>query len=302
MYDRILVPLDGSPNSETVVGHAIQIGTALKAEVELFRVFNPSSPVMQLAPAGADWDRMADEMAAEADSYLKALQANLHTENVRVTRRVDEGYPASTIVAEAESGGRTLVTMATHARSGVARGLIGSVTDDVLRTGRSPMLVVKGSEGDGGPSATQLDTMVITLDGSDLAEEVLEDAIAIALGLDLKVSLLTVLPVTDPFYTGVAEHTPESAEAHDRAVEYLERVRVRVEKAGISLVGQVVLHGMPAEAIVDLVDNLPGALVAMTTHGWSGIGRWLLGSVADRVIRYSDRPVLLVRAGAAPGG
>jgi nucleotide-binding universal stress UspA family protein len=69
-----------------------------------------------------------------------------------------------------------------------------------------------------------------------------------------------------------------------------------VQGQGITRVGQVVLHGQPAAAIIDLVDNLPGAIVAMTTHGWSGAERWLLGSVAERVVRHAQRPVLLVRA------
>ena len=56
------------------------------------------------------------------------------------------------------------------------------------------------------------------------------------------------------------------------------------------------LHGCPAAAIVNLVRERPDSLVAMTTHGRSGVGRWLLGSVADQVVRYAESPVLIIRA------
>jgi nucleotide-binding universal stress UspA family protein len=78
-------------------------------------------------------------------------------------------------------------------------------------------------------------------------------------------------------------------------VEYLHREGQKLKDEGLSLVEERLLHGHPAAVMVDLAREIPDSLVAMTTHGRSGVGRWLLGSVADRVVRYSDAPVVLIR-------
>lgn len=246
------------------------------------------------AAAGMDWEKIEGSLRAEAQSYLDDVTAELKPDGTEVSTAIAEGLTASAIIAEAGSEEGTLVAMSTHARRGVTRGLIGSVTDDVLRNGDFPMLVMRAADGDKESAAPKLDTLVLTLDGSDLAEEVLPEAVVVAKAMELKVDLLTVLPADDPaFAQGL-----ESSAVRDRMLVYLQGVEDRLVGQGVSNVGQVVLHGRPAEAIIDLVDNLPGAMIAMTTHGWSGAERWLLGSVADRVIRHSQRPVLLVRAKA----
>ena len=131
------------------------------------------------------------------------------------------------------------------------------------------------------------------MDGSSLAEEMLPHAVAVADALDLKVDLLSVLPRNDPAFGDGSQ----SSAARDKSLEYLQSVQVWLQDKGLKRIGQIVLHGQPEAAIIDLVDKLPSAIVAMTTHGWSGAERWLLGSVAERVVRHVQRPALLVRAG-----
>ena len=80
------------------------------------------------------------------------------------------------------------------------------------------------------------------------------------------------------------------------ALEYLGNVKERLQREGVLSVEESLLYGPAAAAIVDAVQQAPDSIIAMTTHGRSGIGRWVLGSVAERVVGNSERPVLLIRA------
>lgn len=292
MYKRVLVPLDGSSAGEEIIPYALALSGGLSADVQLLRVFSLAPLAGHYAVAGMDWEKVEEAMRGETDAYLEEVRSGLGAETTSVTAITAEGLTANSIIAEAASQPDTLVAMTTHARGGVVRGIIGSVTDDVLRNGDSPMLVLRSRDDDEDRPVPALDTMVVALDGSPLAEEVLPHAVAVAKALDLKIDLLTVLPGNDPAFSDGSQPSP----AHDKSLAYLQSTKEWVQGQGITRVGQVVLHGQPAAAIIDLVDNLPGAIVAMTTHGWSGAERWLLGSVAERVVRHAQRPVLLVRA------
>ena len=292
MYKRILVPLDGSPAGEEILPYALVLAGGLSADVQLMRVFSLAPMAGHYAVAGMDWEKVEGAMRGETDAYLEEVRGGLNTETTTVTAITAEGLTANSIITEASSQSDTLVAMTTHARGGVVRGIIGSVTDDVLRNGDSPMLVLRSRDDEEDRPVPALDTVVVALDGSPLAEEVLPHAVAVAKALDLKIDLLTVLPGNDPAF---GDGSQPSA-VRDKSLAYLHSTQDWMRGQGISRVGQVVLHGPPAAAIIDLVDNLPGAIVAMTTHGWSGAERWLLGSVAERVVRHAQRPVLLVRA------
>ena len=126
-------------------------------------------------------------------------------------------------------------------------------------------------------------TSVITpLDGSVLAEQILPHVVALAKALGLTVVLVRIAP-----------------ENRERSRDYLQEVRDELYQQGVFSAEVQVLGGHPAEAIVDLAQETSNNLVAMTTHGRSGMDRWLLGSVTDRVVRHSGGPVLVIRA--APG-
>jgi nucleotide-binding universal stress UspA family protein len=145
------------------------------------------------------------------------------------------------------------------------------------------------------------------LDGSKLAEEALPYAETLASRLDLRVTLLRVVPFpfmaysgyegfsysyVPPYEKGITEHEETMAR------EYLERIRGQLGYPG-KPVEALVITGHPASQIIDLAQTTAGSLVVMSTHGRSGVGRWVMGSVADRVLRASRRPVLVVRPQAA---
>jgi nucleotide-binding universal stress UspA family protein len=199
--------------------------------------------------------------------------------------------------------------MSTHGRSGVARWLLGSVTDKVLLATTTPLLIVRSTEPLNPMSEVQLKTVIVPLDGSVLAEQVLPHVATLAKALDLEVKLVRVHPSVEEYsryferqqigstatiYSGPYEVFSREADA--QAMEYLHEVKMQLHHERVWSVEESLLRGHPAATIVDLARETPGSLVAMTTHGRSGIGRWLLGGVADRVIRHSGVPALVVRS------
>ena len=294
LFNRVLVPLDGSLAAEQIVPYAFALAKGMGAELRLLRVISMAPLAGYYISGGMDWEGIEKSMLGEAQAYLEEVQSRLNLEGTQVTTSVSEGLTATSIISESNSVAGTLVAMTTHARRGVFRGIIGSVTDDVLRNGNVPMLVVRSVDEDEEIAVPELDTIVLALDGSGLAETVLPHAVAVAKALDLKFDLLTVLPTDDPAFTAGSE----SSEVRDNALGYLQSVEDKLAEQDVTRVAQAILHGRPAAAIIELTANLPRAMIAVTTHGLTGAERWLLGSVTERVIRHSRRPVLVVRSKA----
>ena len=143
--------------------------------------------------------------------------------------------------------------------------------------------------------------ILITLDGSSLAESALPHAEAIARQFGGELTLLQVVPSPVTIAVGYYDHlSGEVLEAlRDTALEqakvYVEEQVAAVTGRGIKASGQVV-EGEPVDCVLHCADELVVDLVVMATHGRSGLGRWVFGSVADRVLRGAERPVLLIRA------
>jgi nucleotide-binding universal stress UspA family protein len=232
----------------------------------------------------------------------------LRQNGLSVSSTVCEGSPAPAIASEAVKEPDTLIAMTTHGRSGIGRWLLGSVTDKVLRATTNPLLVVRAYDQENPPEAVQLQSIIVPLDGSLLAEQVLPHAASLARALKLRVLLVRANPSLGEYHKYVEHYPLDSSstisrmyeeffrEEDARAMEYLHRVKEKLNQRRVFSVEERLLKGHAAEAIVELARETPHSLVAMTTHGRSGIGRWLLGSVTDRVVRHSRDPVLVVRA------
>ncbi|MDA1128886.1 MAG: universal stress protein [Chloroflexi bacterium] len=299
MYKRILVPLDGSPLGDRVLPYVRMLGRKLEAKVELFRVFDPQPEFFYPNPfqfqerheASVRYREEVMTTLGMAKTQLEragvAATAVLHgldetPEEPAAGVEKDEHVlraAAEYIVSESEKQPDTLIVMSTHGRSGVGRLVMGSVTDKVLHATDKPLLIIRAEGNDAILDGT-MGHIIVPLDGSDLAEHILPHAVGLAKALDAKMCL-------------VRATSDDKTDAHER--DHLERLAERIRAEGVAEVEGVVLHGDPATAIVDLTHEYPDALVAMTTHGRSGMGRWLMGSVADRVVRYAAGPVLVLR-------
>jgi len=273
MYDRILVPTDGSPSAEAAARYGLVIAEAFGASIHVISVTGDTERS----------ERLADAQARDAVSKLEEL---IEQESDRSCQSVIEhGRPHEAILSYSSENGIDLIVMGTHGRRGLSRVLLGSVTERVIRLSNDPVLAVPphaiGREREG------YDRVLIPTDGSPGAAAAVEHGISIAERLGASVRVLYVIegerglpPIGDPL--------------RDEAIEVLEAVAKGTSDRDVSLTTHM-QPGTPHEVINNFVSAHGIDLVAMGTHGRSGVRRHLLGSVTERVLRTSDAPVLTVR-------
>jgi nucleotide-binding universal stress UspA family protein len=301
MYNRILTPLDGSTLAEQVLPYVKMLAKPNSVPITLLRVNVPVPPDLIAISQDISTEQVSANIRADAEEYLEKMAAPLREQGMSVTQQVVEGIPAACIVDEGDREPGTLIAMSTHGRSGVARWALGSVTDKVLHATDCPLLIIRsGEEAPLETEAITLKSLIVPLDGSELAEQVLPHAVALAKSHDLNVILVRVTPLAGDYYRYMDyplpefDNLPEQMDAE--AVEYLQSQSQKLRSQGVPKVEERLIHGPPAIAVADFAKEAPSSLVAMTTHGRSGLERWVLGSVADRVVRHSGGPVLVIRA------
>ena len=298
MYKKILVPLDGSSIAEVVLPYARAFATVLRIPVHLLQVIDPET----LIPSGAaQQGRSHNVLTVEREhngDYLKEIAA-LFPDPAAVSSSVKIGKPAEVIVEVAASQKDTLTAMATHGRSGIGRWLLGSVAEKVLHGADNDVLLIRAIGQIERKRAAQLKRLVVPLDGSELAEKALPCGVELAKKMTLELILLRVYLMPGVAYP-TGSYAPDwkllDQEMRQRASEYLEGKSKQLRNEGLERVSFRVLEGSAAEKIIEIARENPESLIAMSTHGASGIGRWVLGSVTERVIRHSDAAVLVVRA------
>ena len=312
MYNRILVPLDGSPLAEQVLPYVRLLAKSLGVPVELLRVMESMPERVKSSATGIDpevgglstiegvLEEYQESRHADAQSYLLGLQASLKEAGVQATFTMVDGDPVHLVAEATNNPPDALVAMASHGRSGLSRWVFGSVMDRVLHETSNPLLVVRAQDQPPEESAAEIKTLIVPADGSAVAEQVFPHAVALAKALSLNIILVRSIP-DFPYMARLTMYMPQAGaelfESLDSdAKPYLEQAKEELLRQGVSDVTGLVVRGDPGGKIVDIALETPGHLVALTTHGHSGVGRWLLGSVADRVIRHSSGPVLVIRA------
>lgn len=283
MYTKILVPLDGSRLAEQILPYVSLFAEAFGIPVELLRVDDSGS----LAPS-------------KGNEYLKEIADWAFSTSVKFHHSIEVANPTEAILRHAAADPKTLVAMATHGLSGIRGWVMGSVAYKVVHATSNPVLLIRPTE-EGDPGvAVKLGTILVPLDGSGLADRILPHVIALAKKLNLEVTLVrayTVAPETylvgDGIYMDVLSR---ERDVFKQAIEdYLTGKTEEIRAGGLSRVSPVGVEGEAAEQIIDFARNTRNGLIAMSTHGRSGIGRWLMGSVAEKVIQHSPNPVLLIR-------
>ncbi|HZS92289.1 MAG TPA: universal stress protein [Chloroflexota bacterium] len=280
MFQRIMVPLDGSELAERALPLAGQMAKAMGATIYLVRAVE--APAMWLAAPAAVYvpptvyDDLLKNETEEAVSYLNRVREQLESSGLHVRADQCEGNPAVALLDYESAVNADLVVMCSHGRSGLSRFALGSVADRLVRHGTVPVLLVRPF---GEPAS--LEHAVVPLDGSTRSEEVLKVVDHLARYVVREVTLLRVIaapkdgPEAERYLQEAAQHLTQEHLACWRRVE----------------------QGDPADVILSTADHQ--RLVIMATHGRSGLTRWALGSVADRVVRGGAAAVLLVREGAA---
>ena len=296
MYASVLIPLDGSALAEQVLPYARFLAAGSKLPIELLQVIDLENLSLLTDPErGRYIDKLLEEKTADADAYLKAIARTF--EAGRVTCVVAKGKAEDAIIDRADGEKQRLIVMATHGRSGIQRWLLGSVADRVLHGSASHVLLIRAYEPPKNLAAATLKTVIVPLDGSPLAESVLPTVVA--LGKILKLDVILIRTYTLPPAIAADQYATYSDELvrqlETEAQDYLTEKVTELKKNGLGNVSSRVVHGYAAEQIIGLARHTQDNFVAIGSHGRSGIKRWALGSVADRVVQHSGDPVLIVR-------
>jgi len=242
---------------------ASQVARATHSELAVLRVVDNAEDHSAAA-------RYAQELAAPHGAQAICLPTQL------------EGV-AATIRDEARRVPGTLVAMCSHGRSGAMQALFGSVALQVLRSLGEPLVVFR-PQADGPPALSRVGQIVLPLDGSELSETIVPQAAALAKWLGAKVVVVSVLEQSARPEPGVpASDVQEANYVRSKAREIAERWGVPVSWE--------VLHGDAKQAIPDYVRGLGDAMLAMTTHGRTGLRSVLAGSVTAQCLRDAQVPV-----------
>lgn len=312
MYRSILVPLDGSVFAEGALPIALSIAELCGASVDIMSahaVFEAGSPTICWGPY---YDPAQDAaLKAQAQAYLDAIVKRLRKcSSVSVTSALLESAVVDGILARARAVAADLVVMTTHGRGAVSRFWLGSTADSLVRQASIPILLLRSHDRLEEPKAAfGLQRILIPLDGSELAERVLEPAIALGKPRAANYTLIRAvepgfLPYGYPYLGDVSQ--PErnwvvnarnmekdcQEKRKAQAVSYLDCVAKRLRAKSLCVNTQVVECDASA-ALLQSANSFN--LIAIATHGHGGFKRLLLGSVADKVIRGTVTPVLVYR-------
>jgi nucleotide-binding universal stress UspA family protein len=298
MFSRMLIPLDGSKTAEDVLPYARRLSAVGQVAVELLGVVELADIAEDIAANQAAYaGALVREAVRNSTEYLEKLAQTFHNGKVRCN--VQQGRPEDIIIAAASADRATLIAMATHGRSGVTRWLLGSVTEKVLRGTVNPLLVVRATGNSKTDGKAALRSVIVPLDGSDVAETILSPVTALAKALELQVILVRVYSLPLPTYGGDDYYVPDFLELKDQirdeVEDYLNSRADLLRAQGVMEVSTVVMEGSAADAIIKLARKTPDNLVAMSPYGRSGLQRWVLGSVTEKVVRHCQDPVLIVR-------
>ena len=282
------------------------LATALKIPVNLLNVFDSVPPQFAVPEHGLFETQLTSNYRDNAVDYLEKTASSLKSSGVTLSCEAQESNPADQIINQAETDSDTLIAMVTHGRSGLGRRVLGSVTDKVLHGASNPLLITHAQEEGQAPTEATLENLVVPLDGSALADKVLPHVTALSSAMGLNVILVRVTASADEYYfyvdisSAAGINTDRfyayAQESEVPAARYLSQVKENLLKNGVKSVKERVVSGNSAISILDLVQETPNCLVALTTHGRSGVERWILGSVIDRLVRHSGQPVLVIRA------
>jgi nucleotide-binding universal stress UspA family protein len=303
MYTKILVLLDGSPLSERILPYARRFAEAFHFPVELLHVIHPDTiDTLVDVQRGRFNDVVRSDLTKTSEEYLNRVARSFFAA-LDPQCLVEIGAPAESIIGRAQGDSGTLVAMSTRGYSGLKSWLLGSVATKVLQRIKNPLLLVK-SDDEAQNERESLTRILVPLDGSDLAEKVMPHVAAISEALALRVELqqfyappLSALVPVD--YQIPSDEFPGTAmrqALHKKAEDYLQAKLSQLRAAGVKDVTFSAIEGEAAHGIIETARKTRGNLIAMCTHGRSGIGEWMLGSTTERVLAHSGDPVLVIPA------
>ncbi len=289
MLKRIMVPLDGSKFGE----HAIPAALGLAGRdtlVDLAMVIE--APPFQ---EGIDISGWVTDMEERQSEYVEGVAESISGNGQEVTTTVLRGSRVDELSRHAEASGADLIVMTSHGRGGLERVWLGSVADGLIRHAPAPVLVIRPGEEESEPvRPVEFEHIAVALDGSEASEQILGPARVVGDRHDARYTLLQVVRPTVTVGAHIFRMDDDEVEqviAGSR--DYLQGVADRHFDSPERASTVVVQNESASESIGRWAEENGADLIALTTSGEGGIKRAMLGSVADKVLRGADKPVLI---------
>ncbi|HEX6574360.1 MAG TPA: universal stress protein [Gemmatimonadaceae bacterium] len=294
MLRNIMVPVDGSPFSREAVLHGLRLASQSGAILRLVRVGTSAAITGGVDGVALENDRLRQIHAQElGELYAIAAECRAHS-TVKVTASLQYGPVADTLIGYAKRHNVELIIMRSHGRKGFARAWFGSVADALIRDSGIPVLVVKTpSVATALEDALACKRILIPLDGSLLAEQSIESAVALARVNGASITLLKVITPSRRGRSLESALGPAPANEVARAQHYLNTCLGDLERS-LDITRKVVIADDVAGAILDTAESIEADLIAIATHGRGTIKRVAIGSVADRVVRESQVSTMVI--------
>jgi nucleotide-binding universal stress UspA family protein len=300
MIGHVLVPVDGSTFSEHALPLALAIAEHAHASLELVRVhsmaavgYSGSDLLSNVTVDAVSWD----QERAELDDLTRRLR---NASPIPLISVLLEGTVTEALVRQVQRKRADLIVMVSHARGPLGRFWLGSVAAHLIRHSAVPILLVRPREQ--APRLTErpnLHRILVPLDGSDLAEHILAPTVELANLLDAEITLLRVIEPAISVVHGQGGEGPDAAgpamllTVREEAQRYLSRMAARLQAQSVRVRTRVMIAPSPTTAILEAAPAMD--LIALATHGRGALGRLILGSVADQVVRDAPSAVLVHR-------
>ncbi len=315
MFTRILVPLDGSARAERALPAAAAIARAGAASLLLLRVVDLRTEIGSygLMPSPI-LGSFVHKLHIAAETYIAECSRSEILRGIVVETAVEVGDAPEGILTHSEAWCADLVVICSHGRTGLTHWALGSVAEHVSRHSRAPVLLLRES----GPSLVgrhpdpeHVLRVLVALDGSKYAEASLGPAADLIRALAAPQAGAVHLAMVLPPFEADPINMPDAL-VLEGAKSYLEGIaaHLRETHGGISVTWSVAVELDIAAALIRVAENGEDAegagvvrgcdLIAMATHGASGIARWVMGSVTDRVLHATALPILVVRPANLP--
>jgi nucleotide-binding universal stress UspA family protein len=303
MLESLLVPLDGTEFSERSLALAGGLARSTGAKLHVAHVHATYMPDQLLSNTqfhfeGLDLDEYDNRHREEERTYLDGIMVRLGAEGADdVDVALLDGQVAQQIASYAQSIQADVILMTTHGYAGMSRLRLGSVTDALIRLTTLPILLLHpGQHGSVPPDVSSFRHIFVPLDGSLLAETILDPATDLARAHGARLTLFNAASPSGVFGMRLLPLlpdtlTPELEEKHD----YLERVAEGLRKQGLDVAVEVAANDAPARAIVEAAERFDADVIALASHGYGGLKRAILGSVADKVLHRTSLPLLVRR-------
>ena len=289
MFETILAPLDGSTLAIQSLPYVTELATNFNARVTLLGVCEPEET------------DQGEACRNNINHEAIALERILAPEGASINTVVSTGAPHQQIIDYAENNKIGLIILTSHGRSGIAPWSLGSTVQKILQLPSTiPILLIKSK--DPPEQYNRLfERIIVPLDGAEHSETAIPYIVELAKKFESEVILFRVIEEGKHVHTiGGLQYIPyldqniQTSKA--KAEEYLNEIRARFQGTKAKLSSEIVT-GDAAREILKISEKQDYCLIAMSSHGHTGIEAWTFGSVTYKIIQSAKKPLLLVRAG-----